>query len=251
MRVAWIIVVVAVLSVNARAPQPVDPRFHDQFWRELQFDDLDEPGVRIAEGSRPALWDGSPDPYGRDRFRMPDIYVWRANAPAGTIRHIREHLPGLWMEMTGRPFTGRIRDGVAEFTWQPHTIGIRFVFEARRPDGRAGVCGRAAIGPDLQGWTRITLNPDCIGDPHGLFATTFAHELGHALGFFHVGHRNAVMNATDWTEGDWPTPRERYHMRLAYEVGSQAYCGWPHGPTCEGVRGRLMQPSAVRPVVVD
>ena len=49
---------------------------------------------------------------------------------------------------------------------------------------------------------------------------------------------------------DWPSPRERYHMRLAYEVGSHRYCGWPCNPSCNLERTAL-QPSAIRPVVVD
>lgn len=38
-------------------------------------------------------------------------------------------------------------------------------------------------------------------------------------------------------------------MRLAYEVGSHFYCGWPYSASCSDVSS--LQPSAIGPVVVD
>ena len=65
------------------------------------------------------------------------------------------------------------------------------------------------------------------------FPEIFAHEFGHALGFFHVADRNAVMEPGVYNGIDQFSAREVYHARLAYEVGRwQRYCGWPFSATC-------------------
>ena len=56
------------------------------------------------------------------------------------------------------------------------------------------------------------------------------------------------MSPGTWV-ATWPGPKERYHMRLAYEVGTgQYHCGWPFGRTCTRSRSGVMPPQVV---VVD
>lgn len=226
---------VALWAVESSATRPVDSRFDDRFWRELVFNQFD--GDVPLYGWGPALYDGAHDPTGRDRHRMPDVVIATANAPAWAVQHVEEHLPGLWLNMTGRPFTGRIlRRRSAPI--RPHSISVHF--EALRSGGE-GPCGRAIVGPTADGWSRMTLDVNCISwtrpfDQEGrLIEELFAHELGHVLGFFHVKPARSVMYPR-WRAESWPRPKERFHMRLAYEVGSgQQYCGWPFGSRCTGL----------------
>ena len=69
--------------------------------------------------------------------------------------------------------------------------------------------------------------------PDGMMALEFAADptftpVGHALGFYHVGDRTAMMTATGWTGRASFTDHELYHAQLAYEVGrGKSYRGWP------------------------
>ena len=139
--------------------------------------------------------------------------------------------------------------------------------------------GRIESGPTdpgkRQGWIRVTpewLGEDKCGDARvggnpGLIRLNlrwsqcldlevFAHELGHAMGFWHVDPRlfpRAVMKQRGWQHNSGQyrfTNREIYHAQLAYEVGrGERYCGWPFQATCPrrgtlGFRG-------VAPIVID
>ena len=61
-----------------------------------------------------------------------------------------------------------------------------------------------------------------------------AHELGHALGFFHVDRRGALMSPQqDWSlpSNDTPLEIERHHAALAYarQPGNQDVDRDPRG----------------------
>jgi hypothetical protein len=77
-------------------------------------------------------------------------------------------------------------------------------------------CGRARVGvnPGL-----ITLNNDrCNCGSRKVPPSTVVHEVGHALGFWHVATRENVMYPQD-PGGCYPaelSPAERYHATIAY-----------------------------------
>ena len=165
--------VVSSLQTDSRV-RPVDQRFDDRFWRQLQYGQFDQ-DIDLHSW-RPGLWDGSPDPYGRDRFRMPDVFIETPNAPPGAVLYIVRHLPGVWLEMTGQPFTGRIQRGHWVYDYRPHTIAVRFEYGSALADLPASA-PTPTVGPDP---ARPTLHRG--GPWTGGMAHLFAHELGHALG---------------------------------------------------------------------
>ena len=112
------------------------------------------------------------------------------------------------------------------------------------------LCGRASVGANPG---TIWLNADSRAC---LDLEVYAHELGHALGFFHVDPRvypNAVMKPQGWRHNSGQyrfTGQEKYHARLAYEVGrGHEYCGWPFQRVC--ATPRRAQALGVAPFVID
>jgi hypothetical protein len=80
-----------------------------------------------------------------------------------------------------------------------------------RRDEPGGVCGRALVGA-VAGQIWLDGNQRCN------MAAVFAHELGHALGFWHVDVPGSLMFPRDRASNiaDAPTERERRHAFIAY-----------------------------------
>ena len=76
------------------------------------------------------------------------------------------------------------------------------------------VCGRALVGA-VDGQILLDGDLQCFR-----IESTFAHELGHALGFFHVDRPGSMMypygERPDQSSTDALTSQERHHARLAY-----------------------------------
>jgi hypothetical protein len=80
-----------------------------------------------------------------------------------------------------------------------------------RQDQQDRICGRALVGASA-GQIFLDGNRLCRVD------AVFAHELGHALGFWHVNLEGSLMfpQQRDSNVADAPTERERRHAAIAY-----------------------------------
>ena len=143
---------------------------------------------------------------------------------------MRRAIPRLAEQLTGQPYRGVIEDGIGDRT-RAGWITVRFVTVEEEPEISEGACGRAGVGMDPGSiWIirRARGNKNCVDD--AVLPGVFAHEFGHALGFFHVANKSALMEGTGSAGRSTFTDREQYHAQLAYEVGrGRSYRGWPFG----------------------
>ena len=209
-------------------------QYDDQFWRELIYNASDYPGGRgeyifVLEDPLPGFYFWLGDPDGR-RVASSDWIHWA-----------RRNVPRAVESLTGEPYYGRIEGGLADRNEQGW-ITIVFDTPPHEVDS-SNACGRARAGANPG---RIWLYLDSRGRPRlncgqGNFQIyTIMHEIGHALGFFHVRDGRTIMAPGGGSysgTGSYPTvftAAEQYHARLAYRVGRgwRDYCGWPLRVAC-------------------
>ena len=208
--------------------RPTDARFDYFFWQELVFNYGDYPNSLNTAVSW-VLDTPSPNVY----IRMGDP-TGRRVVSYKKRDHMMRAIPRLATQLTGHQYRGRIESGIGDrrrYGW----ITVRFVTQEEEPRISAGACGRASVGDDPGNiWIvrRARGNRFCVNDSY--FPILFAHEFGHAMGFWHVTDRTATMSNRSYSSRRATfNARERYHARLAYEVGrGEPYCGWPFLEVC-------------------
>ena len=226
-------------------PIPNDPRFERTFWRQLAFNGYECPGA----GACPDYYaDGRPSPAVQHRF----IYVLPTTSPNFYIRThndqglrtfsshqvatMHREIPGFVEALTGSSYQGQIEEGNQDFErngWititEVTTLG-------------ADYCGRAGVG-----WLagRIELNRNLAGCS---FTSLVGHEIGHALGFWHVPGRRDLMYPEDVGGPSRFSVREAFHAQLAYRLGRGH--GYTDGHLIAGQRSGLDDPEPPVPPMV-
>ena len=212
-------------------------RFRRSTWDELGFNTFDCP----EPDDCPEFWRNTRTDEARPIEPLLDRRLWvlpttspnfhirthndqnRSRISSTWERRIRAAIPGIVSDLTGKPYVGEItagREDVDERGW----ITIEASTESENPemweqdDPDRYICGRARIGAI---YGRIRLNRDRVGlsasrGKCGLEAI-MAHEIGHALGFYHTSSDSNVMTSGSGV-GRF-SQRERYHAELAYAYG--------------------------------
>ena len=223
------------------AVRPVDARFTDTFWQQFAYDAFDYHAqfrtrpLRVLDASVMRLYIATTTDTGR---RM--LF-------GNGLAQMMEWAPTYGRQLSGRNIIGEIRTGSYQEVDRHRTRnepGWIYVLLETDLSG----CGLASVGANPGIIELNANNTNCLD------LEVFAHELGHALGFFHLDpsvYPNALMRTGSWQGdlGDYRfSGREKYHARLAYEVGrGEEYCGWPFQASCTR-RGALR---SLAPLVID
>jgi hypothetical protein len=179
-----------------------DATFDLGFYRQLVRD-------QFSTGSLYTLlrWTTNPNIY----LRTVDSTTGRAVEPevlALVVDWAQRSVP-LWTG--GRLRVGTVETGTADRPDTRDWIVVDFIRDATK-----NYCGQSFVGRNPG---RVTLNNDrCNCGSTKVPAGTVLHELGHALGFFHVSDRGSIMYPRD--PGGCPAPglslAEQRHSAIAY-----------------------------------
>ncbi len=152
----------------------------------------------------------------------PNVYIRTTNLEPGDVDYMRREIPEIVHQVTGQTYAGRVEHGTNDVE-RRGWITIRAVTRDQAPEFITGAfCGYARIGAD-PGKVWLVKEAGCR------LSRMLAHELGHALGLYHVGDAGAVMRPFASTINF--SAAERHHGELAYRAGRGAgYCGNPE--TC-------------------
>ncbi len=142
----------------------------------------------------------------------PSVYLQTSGLSVTNVDHLIAAARDVVPMMTGGRFAlAALETGPNTRPPSPGWIVVDIVNE-----GTTGECGRANIGA-LAGhiWLNIG-EPRCEIRGDRVPPVSFRHEMGHALGFFHIDVPNSLMYQASNRGDGLPTELEKYHARIAY-----------------------------------
>lgn len=196
-------------------------QFDAVLWKSLGFDALECPGGGYCRAGKSLVWPLQYRTLKVLRTTSPNFHI-RTHGDDGLRRmsdshvdSIRQALPDAVRSLTGKRYNGRITAGRSDVR-QADWITIQFVSDQDDPGlWEPDDCGVAAIG-ETRGWIKLRIwaagKPVCSPIP------VLRHEVGHALGFYHVPGSTNLMNANIGNNTDFTT-QEMHHAQLAYRLG--------------------------------
>lgn len=202
----------------------VEDLFDLSLWRELVFDEYECPNGNSVEWCQDR-WGG------RDvKQRITTVLAFQPNFhfvnfgrdwrfTFGQERTLRDAISASVEQVTGEPFTGRITSGETfrdQYGWVD-VLAAREEFWTERD--LWAPCAAAWVGR-TNGF--IIINLDSLSDCD--LERVMVHEVGHALGFFHVlDFGDYIMSPYLTSIPPEFSEAEAFHARLAWELGRGAH----------------------------